>query len=125
MKKKILTMLLAVAMICTLIIGSASAASVSKTHEGYTAIGVLNWNSNNNGAYATSSYGTIADYLYARVVYTYTINGATRSTPGTNSGYSVQSISASASMAGSTKSSASSTHIFTENGSTWTTYLYL
>ncbi len=121
MKKKLVTLVLVIALVCTMFVGAASARTYQTTFQGYSAAAVLNWSGVYDGAYATTSYGTSADVISASVNYTYNDDGTLITvSSGTITGYNRQSIEASKYVSGSVEYSARSTHKITEGVASWT-----
>ena len=121
--KKLFAMVLAICVIAsTLLISTASAAQKNGTLQGYNCVGVLNfYTSAPCGAYATTSYGTIADTIYAYVKYTYRVSGETtiKTVENSASGSSKASVSAEKRVSNSVRVSAASSHSISKNGANW------
>ena len=129
MKKKLIAVLLAVAIVCTMIVGTASAAPVNgyKTLNGIACRGTLTW----SGKYASasSSFGVSGDGNYADTLTTtattyYMVNGVEMSTSNRNPAVNSKgnSITAPYSVTATTTRAASS-HVFVDNGVTQSIYL--
>ena len=123
MKKRLLTIFLAIAIICTLIVGSASAASVYRTIGGKACTGSVSYNSTFTMVTASSSFpDAIASEMIAKAYYSFTIDGIADTV--TSKGRPAYDVTgtiyeyASRPSSLATASSATSRHTFSYNGTT-------
>lgn len=120
--KKIIVSMLCIAILCTLFVGSASAASSYTSIDGNACRGYIEYNSTYTYAKGTSSFpDAYASYMYVKAYYSYTIDGNAYTETNYNEATNViGSIYTTASRPSSNASPASATsrHTFTYNGTT-------